>query len=176
MSGATRTILGTAQKAWLESDLLGSTATFKFIMNGPPMTQLLFLPYDRWEAWIAERDEILNFIETSGIKNVVWLSTDLHAVVVSGTHLNANNTTHPGIELVVGAIGETTLFRELPASILGLVAGVPAILKQATDFDIDRYNATLITVDPAALPPTARFDVYDRAGAVIESVMLTAVP
>src|SRR6266850_714022 len=71
-----RTILGAAQKQWLKDGLLNSTATFKFIMNGPPITQLLFLPYDRWEAWTAERTEILNFSELNNIKNVIWLSTD----------------------------------------------------------------------------------------------------
>ena len=168
MSGMSRSILGATQKAWLENGLLNSTATFKFIMNGPPMTQLLFLPYDRWEAWIAERDEILNFIETNAIPNVVWLSTDLHAVVLSPTHLNANNTTHPGTELVVGAIGETTLFRELPPSVAGLLMVVPTLLKQASEYEIDRYNTVLITVDPAAM--TAQFDVYDRTGAVINTI------
>ena len=170
MSGMSRSILGATQKAWLENGLLSSTAAFKFIMNGPPMTQLLFLPYDRWEAWIAERDDILNFIETNAIPNVVWVSTDLHAVVLSPSFLNSDNTTHPGIELVVGAIGETTLFRELPPSVLGVLSGVPAILKQVSEYDIDRYNAVLITIDPAA--PTARFDVYDRTGAVIHTVTL----
>jgi alkaline phosphatase D len=176
MSGSTRTILGTAQKSWLEGGLLSSTATFKFIMNGPPMTQLLFLPYDRWEAWIAERDEILNFIETNSIQNVVWLSTDLHAVVLSPTYLNSNNTTHPGIELVVGAIGETTLFRELPPAIVGVLPGVAGLIKQVSEYELDRYNTVLITVDPTAVPPTTQFDVYDRTGAVIHSVTLTAAP
>lgn len=176
MAGASRTILGAAQKAWLENALLNSTATFKFIMNGPPITQLLFLPYDRWEAWAAERDEILDFIETNGIKNVVWLSTDLHAVVLSPTHLNSDNATHPGTELVVGSIGETTLFRELPPVVLTLLATVPSVITQVSEYELDRYNTVLITVDPTAGPPTARFDVYDRTGAMIRTVSLTATP
>jgi phosphodiesterase/alkaline phosphatase D-like protein len=65
MANPMRTVLGAAQKAWLKSGLLASTATFKFIMNGPPITQLLFLPYDRWEAYTAERTEILDYIQTN---------------------------------------------------------------------------------------------------------------
>ena len=170
MSGMSRSILGATQKTWLENGLLNSTATFKFIMNGPPMTQLLFLPYDRWEAWIAERNEILNFIQTNAIPNVVWVSTDLHAVVYSPTHLNADNLAQPGTELVVGAIGETTLFRELPPSVAGLLGVVPTLLKQASHYDIDRYNTVLITVDPGAA--TAQFDIYDRTGAIMKTVTL----
>jgi alkaline phosphatase D len=176
MAGASRTILGAAQKAWLENGLLNSTATFKFIMNGPPMTQLLFDPYDRWEAWIAERNEILDFIETNGIKNVVWLSTDLHAVVLSPTHVDADNATHPATELVVGSIAESTLFRELPPTVLTLLGAVPGLIKQVSQYELDRYNTVLITVDPTVAPPTARFDIYDRTGAMIRTVTLTATP
>jgi alkaline phosphatase D len=176
MAGPTRTILGSAQKTWLENGLLNSTATFKFIMNGPPITELLFQPYDRWEAWTAERDEILNYIETNNIKNVVWLSTDLHAVVYSPSFLNSDVMTHPGTELVVGAIGETTLFRELPTTVVTLLPSVAGILKQASEYDIDRFNTVLMTIDPTMVPPTAAFGVYDRTGALIHSIGLTATP
>jgi alkaline phosphatase D len=176
MAGPTRTILGSAQKTWLENGLLNSTATFKFIMNGPPVTELLFQPYDRWEAWPAERDEILGYVETNAIKNVVWLSTDLHAVVYSPSFLNTDLTTHPGTELVVGAIGETTLFRELPTTVVNLLPSVAGILKQASEYDIDRYNTVAVTLDPTNMPPTAEFDVVDRTGAFIHTVILTATP
>jgi alkaline phosphatase D len=174
MGDPSRTILGAAQKTWLENGLLNSTAKFKFIMNGPPMTQLLFLPYDRWEAWIVERNDLLDFIQTNNIKNVVWLSTDLHAVVISPDFLNSDDLTHPGVEFVVGSIAETTLFRELPASIVGVLPSVPFIIGQVDDYEIDRYNGALVTVDPVA--GTAKIDIYDRTGLLIDSRTLTAVP
>ena len=118
MADPGRTILGATQKQWLKDGLLNSTATFKFIMNGPPVTQLVFMPYDRWEAWSAERAEILDYIQTNNIKNVIWLSTDFHTILFSPTRLDITMT-HPGIELVSGSIGENTLFRELPSSVLG---------------------------------------------------------
>jgi alkaline phosphatase D len=175
MNGAGRTILGTAQKAWLESGLSSSTATFKFIMNGPPITQLLFLPYDRWEAWSAERNEILNFIETTPVKNVIWVSTDLHAIVISPDHLNVGGG-HPTPEVVSGAIGETTLFRELPPSVVATLPGIPSVIQQVSAFDIDRYNAVIITVDPTLATPKATLDFYDRTGLKINSVSFDAVP
>ena len=39
------------------------------------------LPYDRWEGYVAERNEILNFIRDNGIENVVFLTTDNHGTM-----------------------------------------------------------------------------------------------
>jgi alkaline phosphatase D len=176
-----RTILGATQKAWLKNGLLNSTATFKFIINGPPMTELLFLPYDRWEAWIAEREEILDYIEdpngdlntSDRIPNVIWLSTDLHALIFSPVSVDVSEA-HSVPELISGSIGENTLFRELPPSISSLLMGVPAVITQVSQFDIDRYNAGLITIDPTVAMPTAKFDFYDRTGRVIRTITFTA--
>jgi alkaline phosphatase D len=171
MSSPSRTILGAAQKSWLEQGLLDSTATFKFIMNGPPVTELLFIPYDRWEAWTAERNEILDFIANNGIKNVIWLSTDFHTIIFSPVRVDA---THFVPELVAGSIGENTLFRELPPSVLSLLPVVPSVVTQVSEYELDRYNAALVTLDPAA--GTARFDFRDRTGLTIHSITYTAVP
>jgi alkaline phosphatase D len=175
MDDPARTVLGATQKQWLKDGLLNSTATFKFIMNGPPVTQLLFLPYDRWEAWSVERDEILDFIETNNIKNVIWLSTDFHTIIFSPNHLDIAGT-HPVPELVAGYIGEDTLFNELPASVLGLLGSVPAIIPQVSEYELDRYNTCLITIDPTQTQPTATFDFTDRTGLLIHSIAFTATP
>lgn len=171
MDDPSRTILGATQKAWLKNGLLNSTAKFKFIMNGPPITRLQFLPYDRWEAWSAERTEMLDFIITNGIKNVIWLSTDFHTIIFSPVRVDA---THNVPELVVGSIGENTLFRELPPTIVTLLPGVPGIITQVSAFELDRYNAAFITLDPVA--ETAKFDLKDRTGLLIHSITYTAVP
>jgi len=176
MADSSRTILGAAQKAWLESGLMNSTATFKFIMNGPPITQLLFVPYDRWEAWPAERTEILDFITNNAIKNVVWLSTDLHGIVISPQRLDtATSSTHNTPEIVAGAIGMDPIFRELPPTIVGLLPLIPSAIPQVSEFDLDRFNMVTINVDPGA-PAVARFDFLDRTGATIHSFSINAVP
>lgn len=170
-----RTFLGTAQKNWLKNGIQNSTATFKFIMNGTPITQLVFQPYDRWEAWPAERDEILGFIETNAINNVIWLSTDLHGLIYSsGLNVPGALPAHPNhIEVVAGAIGMDPIFRELPPSVSGLLSTVPAVLAQVQEFDIDRFNAVLLTVAPG-LPATAKVDVYDRSNTIIHSLTFNA--
>jgi len=176
MADSSRTILGAAQKAWLESGLMNSTATFKFIMNGPPITQLIFVPYDRWEAWPAERNEILDFITNNGINNVIWLSTDLHGIVISPERLEpSTSSTHLTPEIVAGAIGMDPIFRELPPSVVGLLPVIPSALTQVSEFDLDRFNVVTINVDPGA-PAVARFDFLDRTGATIHSISFNAVP
>jgi phosphodiesterase/alkaline phosphatase D-like protein len=171
MAGPTRTILGATQKGWLENGLLNSSAKFKFIMNGPPITQLSFVPYDRWEAWSAERTEILDYIVNNNIKNVIWLSTDFHTIIFSPVRVDA---THNVPELVDGSIGENTLFRELPASVAALLPFVPGLITQVSEYELDRYNGGIITLDPVA--ETAKFDFKDRSGLTIHSITYTAVP
>jgi hypothetical protein len=65
------------------------------------------------------------------------------------------------------------IFRELPPGIVPLVGTLPSLLTQITQFDIDRFNAALLTVAPGA-PATARVDFYDRSGAVIQSITFDA--
>ena len=91
-----RTMLGAEQKQWLKDSLLESDAKWKFIVNEVPMTQLWVLPYDRWEGYAAERAEILNFIRDNNVKNVVFLTTDIHANWGAGLHVNIDaDREHP---------------------------------------------------------------------------------
>jgi alkaline phosphatase D len=180
LSAPGRTVLGATQKAWLENALATSTATFKFIMNGPPITNLVFQPYDFWIGYPEERDAILSYIldpngdtdQSDRIPNVVWLSTDLHGIVISAERVSVGPS-QPVPEVVGGAIGMDPIFRELPPGIIPLLGTLPSLLTQITQFDIDRFNAALLTVAPGA-PATARVDFYDRSGAVIQSITFDA--
>jgi alkaline phosphatase D len=171
-----RTVLGATQLAWLENGLLNSTATFKFIMNGPPITNLFFQPYDFWIGYPEERDALLGFIldpngdmdQSDRIQNVVWLSTDLHGIVISHDRVSIG-LSQPVPEVVGGAIGMDPIFRELPASLSGLLTALPGLLTQITQFDIDRFNAAVVTVTDTPAP-TATIEFYDRSNTVIQTV------
>ena len=76
-----RTMLGARQQAWLTRELLTSEATFKVIINEVPMSALYVLPYDRWESYVAEREELLQFIRAN-LRNVIFLTTDLHGTLI----------------------------------------------------------------------------------------------
>jgi alkaline phosphatase D len=109
-----RTFLGGFQKLVFKAALLYSRARFKFVINELPIQQLLALPYDRWEGYAAERDEILRFIRDNHIRNVVFLTADTHASLVGKVVLDRFTDPAPvADEFVVGPIATTTFGREL---------------------------------------------------------------
>ena len=84
-----RTLLGPVQKAAFKADLLASTAKFKIVLSEDAIQQFYALPYDRWEGYGGERSEILNYIRTNDISNVVFLTTDLHANIANDVFIDS---------------------------------------------------------------------------------------
>ena len=82
-----RTILGDVQLEQFKQDLLAAEeagTTWKFVMSTVPM-QNFGIPVagERWEGYAAERAEILSFIESNDISNVVFITGDFHGHVVN---------------------------------------------------------------------------------------------
>ena len=73
-----KSILGAEQKAWMKEGLLRATATWKFIMSTVPFNPTSKRS-DSWAAFQTERHEIVEFIETNGISNVIIISGDIHS-------------------------------------------------------------------------------------------------
>lgn len=90
-----RTLLGSLQKAVLKAVLLRSKARFKFILNQVPIQQFYAQPYDRWEGYGAERNEILRFIREHHLKNVIFLTTDTHANLINQVFIDQFTDPHP---------------------------------------------------------------------------------
>ncbi|HYT29242.1 MAG TPA: alkaline phosphatase D family protein, partial [Actinomycetota bacterium] len=86
-------MLGAAQRRRFEQDLAASTARFKLVINEDAIQQFFALPYDRWEGYRWERNQILSFVDTNNISGVVWLTTDIHAALA---HTVDYNTDTPG--------------------------------------------------------------------------------
>jgi phosphodiesterase/alkaline phosphatase D-like protein len=78
-----RTMLGSRQYATFTAALKRSTATFKVVMNEVPIQQFYALPYDRWEGYASERRRLMDYIASNQVKNVVFLTTDVHATFVN---------------------------------------------------------------------------------------------
>jgi alkaline phosphatase D len=173
-----RTYLGAAQKAWLKAGLAASTATWKFVMNGPLVSALLFLPYDRWEGYAAERTEILEFIRNPDgnvmtddhLTDVIFLSTDIHAAIYNPVVTNPGPAGGSIREIVAGAIGMDQIYRELPPAILGFVPNLPSIFPEIQFFDIDRRNYVHIAANPTSATLTYR----DNTGSVLKTITLAA--
>jgi alkaline phosphatase D len=77
-----RDYLGDAQFRTFRRAIRRSKARFKVIVNELAIQQYYVLPYDRWEGYEAERRRMLRFLSRN-VKNVVFLSTDVHATLVN---------------------------------------------------------------------------------------------
>lgn len=75
-----RTMLGSRQEAAFIGRIKKSKAKFKAVITSSPIQQDYALPYDFWEGYAFERKRVLDALKN--VKNVVWLSTDHHAVMV----------------------------------------------------------------------------------------------
>jgi len=83
--------LGPQQVAWLKRELQGSRATWKVMAADQPLGVIVYEDFFRnWGAdAIAQRDgpprgrelelaDLLTFIKREGVRNVVWLTADVH--------------------------------------------------------------------------------------------------
>lgn len=117
-----RTMLGSTQKEMLKDALLHSKAKFKFVVSSVSVQQTFALPYDGWEGYGAERKEILNFIRDNTIKNVIFLTTDLHLNLMNEVFIDRFTDPAPiAYEVVTGPIGAETdknrILRSLPPAL-----------------------------------------------------------
>lgn len=86
--GPDTAILGTRQVQWLQQALLGSEATWKVIASDMPIGLIVPDEETTFEA-VAQGDgpvrgrefeisEVLSFIQRCAVRNVVWLTADVH--------------------------------------------------------------------------------------------------
>jgi alkaline phosphatase D len=112
-----RTFLGQRQLDRFLRDVKRSNARFKVVMNELPIQQYYLLPYDRWEGYEAERQRVLQ--ELQGVKNIVFLTTDVHATLVNDARfqtLEQGGARNSGIlDITVGAVATANLKLEIDA-------------------------------------------------------------
>ena len=174
----TRTMLGERQKSLLRLHLLLSEATWKVIVNEVPMAELFGIPYDRWEGYAAERRELLEFIRDWNIKNVVFLTGDLHANVIVDVRANTFLDPTPiAKELITGPVAEHTLLESL-VGLLGSEEAANAFMGLVTSltapdcFEPNAFAYGVVEIDSAARRLTVT--LKDSAGAAICSHVLEA--
>jgi len=125
-----RTMLGADQLDRLQQALLDSTATFKIIINNTPLSSLLVTPYDRWEGYAAERQELLDFIAEN-------LDPDRVAVLTTDFHTNLAIRREELTEVIIGPIGEQTfggtIAEMMPPDYLPYIESVFALFDGVVD-------------------------------------------
>jgi alkaline phosphatase D len=114
-----RTFLGRRQLRRFLREVTRSGARFKVIVNEMPIQQYYVFPYDSWEGYEAERQLVLR--ELRSVRNVVFLTTDVHATLVNDARLQ---TLEPGgprdsgiLEVVVGSAATENLGLEYDTAI-----------------------------------------------------------
>ncbi|MBC7781472.1 MAG: alkaline phosphatase D family protein [Proteobacteria bacterium] len=141
-----RTLLGRQQVADLKADLLDAQAaaiTWKFIMVPEPIQNLgVLAASDRFEGYGAERTEILDFILTNNILNVVFVTADIHGTLTN--NLNLQRFTGTAIQQVPvpGAFEISTGSVAFNAPFGPTVFGLAAALGLVTPQQIAFYNAS----------------------------------
>jgi alkaline phosphatase D len=114
-----RTMLGDRQEKRFLHDVHHSNARFKVVMNEVPIQQFYANPYDRWEGYAADRQRVLNGLQ--GVKNVVFLTTDVHATLVNDARFK---TLEPGgpqnsgiLDVTVGPAATETFAGEIDGTV-----------------------------------------------------------
>lgn len=173
-----RTMIGDVQKAALKTILKHSGAKFKFVINELAIQQFYALPYDRWEGYGAERNEILNFIRDNEIDNVLFLTTDNHANLINEVFIDNFADSEPiADEFITGPIATNTLERSILALFgpEGLAAFNQILTIVGVDCrDLDAYSYGLVEVDADA--GTATVTLKDDTGAILTNTVAPAVP
>jgi alkaline phosphatase D len=135
------TMLGARQKTWWKATMKGSDATWKLWGNQVPLTRMLLqqvpgVPIDRivtgdaWDGYPTERTELLTYLRTEAIRNVVVLSGDLHAGFGSLLMDNFDAATPQAVacELIAPGISSNSLFSFFESASRGLPAGLRGLL------------------------------------------------
>jgi len=105
-----RTFLGAAQKAWFKDAVATSTATWKVVANQLMIMAVDSAPgstinVDAWDGYGAERREILEHFRAKGVKDLTFLTGDIHTFFAGTVHTNGRSTTPAiGTEFVGGSI------------------------------------------------------------------------
>ena len=164
-----RDFLGRTQMAWVKSQLSASKAAWKVMANEVTImpTRVLggaFFGFDSWDGYPQEREELLAHIRDQQIKDVVFVTGDIHTFIAGDVRTAAGTGDPVAVEFVGGSVtsaglGET----DLPAgggvvikgndknphtdpSIIEALKGINPWVDQA-DFDHHGYGKVVATKD-----------------------------
>lgn len=150
---SSKTMLGAQQKAWLKAALLNSTATFKVVATSVP---LRFHGRDSWEGYTTERQELFDFIAQNNIKNLIFLSADVHYAAVIN---------HPEgfTEVIVGPLAQIPSPQQ------------PARSHPETAFTFNRdLNYGLVRVRADQQPASAEITILDKENRSLHTTVVVA--
>jgi alkaline phosphatase D len=107
-----RPFLGRRQMDWLKSRLSSSRAAWKVIgsqtmMMPARVTGGAFVQFDNWQGYPQEREELLQHILAQQVKDVVFITGDIHLFLAGDVRTNMGAGDPAAIEFVGGSITST---------------------------------------------------------------------
>ncbi len=99
----TRSMLGKEQLAWFETKIKESTATWKVIGNQVMFADLLQSKsfrkaprnFDSWDGFPAEKKQVVQFIQSNQIKDLIFITGDTHASWAIEVAANVDKSYNP---------------------------------------------------------------------------------
>jgi alkaline phosphatase D len=173
-----RTMLGEAQKSWLESALLASQARWKCLLNEvmmmrlalanldprgaaglPPMLlhvpaltdESLYIDLDAWDGYPAERAELLQFLADQQVRNVVVCTGDIHHSFAGVLRPNFTDPTSPvvAVEIVGSSVSSMNVTDMLGRDPTPLARQlIPRVNPHVEYLDLKYHVYTKVVVTP----------------------------
>lgn len=111
---APRDFLGRAQMDWLKNGLTNSRASWKFMANELTImpTKVLggsYFGFDSWQGYPREREELLQHIKAAAVKDVVFLTGDIHTFIAGDVRTQLGEGENVALEFVGGSITSQNL-------------------------------------------------------------------
>lgn len=105
---APRQFLGDRQLAFLKRRLLRSRARWKVIGNEVMIMNTVLganlIGFDSWQGYFAQRREVLEFIRSNGIEDVVFVTGDIHTFIAGDVRVDKEDSAAVATEFVGGSI------------------------------------------------------------------------
>ncbi len=101
--GPDKSMLGDAQLAWFEAELLAASRSHALVVwaSSLPWIAPASDDGDDWSAYASERERISRFLADNGIDNLVMVAGDAHMLAIDdGTHSNYANGDEPGFPVL----------------------------------------------------------------------------
>lgn len=161
--------LGLEQMAWLKQGLLDSRARFKLVLNSVPMANMqgmraAFWAEQRWQGYQAQRRELIDFIVENDIRDVWFLSGDMHIGFVARLDRRGPDARLWEIAVGPGAQSVNNFVEQVARGVLPERDLYPPDMFRF--WSASGKNATLLTLDPMAGTIRVRF-VQGDSGEVL---------
>jgi alkaline phosphatase D len=161
-----RAFLGRPQMDWVKARLRASQAAWK-VMANEVMMMPARLPdgrlaqFDSWQGYPAEREELLAFIGSTGIADVVFITGDIHTFIAGDVRTALGAGEAVALEFVGGSISSRGLGEgqggvlgpgndrdpSTPPAVVNLLRGANPWVDQA---DLDHHGYGRVTASQTA--------------------------